>query len=790
MGDQQELPLPPAACSSGVVINGCCVLRAHDEHRVVVVSGLPVHHYSAEDAVAEAYAMVLLVDGGYATQREVAVAFKCTARTVRRHQVRYANGGLAALATRSGWRPGRRRIPTKRVRIVERLKAQGLSNREIARRLGVTEKAIRKLVGPAPPEAEQQLALGNPPATTSEASRLPSGAPVVAGASSSSVTQESQGDCQHSLNTTTSGPEPQPMHIDVDTGNRVGDRVLACIGLLDDAQPAFGNHKSVIGAGVLCAVPMLVRSGIFASAKRLYGEIGPAFYGLRTTLLTLQLLALWRIKRVEGLKEHDPQSLGRVLGLDRAPEIKTVRRKLTRLASYGRAEQLGRELARLRVQERGPLMGFLYVDGHVRVYHGQHNIPKVYATRLRLAVPGTTDYWVHDKSGDPLFVLTVPANTGLAKTLPKLLGEVRTFLGKRRVTIVFDRGGFSPKLFRMLLAQNFDILTYRKGKGRRIHPRRFVLRKKRIDGRVISYRLHDQPVRFLKGTLRLRQITRLCDDGEHQTAVLTSRFDLQDIELAYRMFERWRQENFFKYMREEFLLDALCDYRVEPDEPTRTVPNPQRRALDKKIRLARTQLQQLEHAYGVAAADNPEGRRPTMRGFKIANAKIGKELRAVRNTIKTLVARRRKLPQRVEVKDLGHDALFRLATERKHLTNLVKMIAFQAESDLMALLEPLYARNDDEGRTLLHELFRTPADIEPKDSELRLTIHPLSSPHRTLAAKALCNALNELAIPFPGSKLRLRFAVHERPQVGLAFPGPKPPTPPGRRRKADTSHKG
>ena len=57
----------------------------------------------------------------------------------------------------SGWRPGRRRVPTKRARIIERLKTEGVSNREIARRLGVTEKAIRKQVGPSERQAQQQL---------------------------------------------------------------------------------------------------------------------------------------------------------------------------------------------------------------------------------------------------------------------------------------------------------------------------------------------------------------------------------------------------------------------------------------------------------------------------------------------------------------------------------------------------------------------------------------------------------------------------------------------------------
>ena len=71
---------------------------------------------------------------------------------------------------------------------------------------------------------------------------------------------------------------------------------------------------------------------------------------------------------------------------------------------------------------------------------------------------------------------------------------------------------------------------------------RHVARTRRldIDGRWVSYDLHDQPVRFLKGKLRLRQVTRLCDNG-HQTQVITNRWDLRDIEVAYRMFDRWRQ---------------------------------------------------------------------------------------------------------------------------------------------------------------------------------------------------------------------------------------------------------
>jgi len=782
VAEQQCLPLPETVSSRTAAINARCLLCAEGEQRVVVVAGLPMHHYSEKDAVAEAYAMVLLVDGGHATQKEIAVAFRCSERTVRRHQERYADGGMTALAKRSGWRPGRRRVPSKRTRIIERLKAEGLSNRAIAKRLGVTENAIRKQVGPADrPTHQQRLPLADPPGQSDTA--VPSVpeprqlSPECAELTPPSCSDDGQTSARQapSDGQGVEDPEAVAMSLDIDPANRIWDRLLACFGLLDDAAPIFGNAKAVPAAGVLCALPALVASGIFRSAHKIYGEIGPSFYGLRTTLLTLLLMALWRIQRPEALKEHDPQGLGRLLGLDRAPEVKTMRRKLSRLASYRRAEQLGRELARLRVAERGHLMGFLYVDGHVRVYHGKRNIPKTHVARIRLAMPATTDYWINDQCGDPLFVITALANAGMVKMLPEVLAEVRQLVGDRRPTIVFDRGGWSPKLFQQLLDANFDVLTYRKGKSRRTGVHRFIAKSAKIDGRSVEYRLHDQAVRFLKGKLRLRQVTRLTDDG-HQTQVITSRWDLADIEVAYRMFERWRQENFFKYLRDEFLLDALTDYQVEPDDPTRTLPNPQRRALDKEIRKARLEVGRLEQAYGSAAVDNPEGRRPTMRGFKTAYGKLGKQLRAARDHLNGLLSRRRKLPARVEVRDLSDSAFVKLATERKHLTNLVKMVAFQAESDLLASLKPHYARSDDEGRTLLHELFRAAADIEVTEAELRITLQPLSSPHRTLAAQHLCNALTQTATTFPGSRLTLRFAVCPPPLIGLAFPGPRPKT--------------
>ena len=135
--------------------------------------------------------------------------------------------------------------------------------------------------------------------------------------------------------------------------------------------------------------------------------------------------------------------------------------------------------------------------------------------------------------------------------------------------------------------------------------------------------------------------------------------------------------------------------------------NPERRALDKEVRAARADLAKLEREYGAAAADNAEQRRPTMRGFKVAHGRLGKQLRAARTRVARLIEQRRDVPKRVEIRDLDEQATVKLASERKHLTNIIKMVAYQAESDLVALLRPHYARVDQEGRTLLHELFAT-----------------------------------------------------------------------------------
>ena len=256
--------------------------------------------------------MVSLVEQGWADQNEVARAFGYAARTVRRQQPRVEDGGWAALGQGNGYPRGRARRATARTQGVQELRKPGCFTREIARRLGVSPKAIRKLLrrwgckDSAPVQPERALNAAGP------------GDPSLSAVCSTAVA---------------------PATLDTDPSERWNDRLMAYWGLLDDAAPRFGSRTGVARAGVLLALPPLIHSGVFACAQTIYGSLGPAFYGLRPSLLTRLLMAPGRIKRPEGLKEHSPPALGRVLGLDRAPEVKTLRRKRARWAAAGKAAQ-------------------------------------------------------------------------------------------------------------------------------------------------------------------------------------------------------------------------------------------------------------------------------------------------------------------------------------------------------------------------------------------------------------------------------------------------------------------
>lgn len=736
----------------------------------VFYSAIPIFRYHEEDRIGKHMAMIHLVETGLAKASEVAEAFSIHRTTIFRSQKKIEQEGVSGLVEKKTGPKGGKKIKGELEKVIKKLKLQGLSNEAIGQRLGLSTTGVRKAlirIGFKPDKEK----IRQVPLLESDAANIhPAGKKEEGRLADVSDTEETEAaiisehlelkeaDIKESAEK--ESPRGFEISMDADPRDRSVDRVLARMGLLDDAVPVFCEKAKVSFAGFLLAIPPLASSGVFEVAKKIYGSIGPSFYGLRTTLLTLLMMAILRIKRPEGLKEKSPANLGLLMGLDRAPEVKTLRRKLTRLALLGKAYEFLKMLAHLRVKQQGQALGYLYIDGFVRAYHGKRKLSKAYVSRRRLAMPGMTDYWVHDQNGEPLFVVPSEANYGLAKMLKPVLVEIRSLVGKRRATVVFDRGGWSPRLFREILDLGFDMMTYRKGKTRKISKESFKEHSLNVDGRTVKYQLHEQPVRFLKGKLRLRQVTRLREDG-HQTQIVTSKQDMSAGVVAYRMFERWRQENYFKYMQQEYALDALVDYNFEPVDLATEVPNPERRAAEKQLKAARQELAKREEKYGAEAFDHPESRRPPMRGFKIADSMDGREVQRWRARVEKLEQKVRSLPKRVTAGEAYKGELVRLSQERKLLTDGIKMMAYQAESALLNLVRPYYSRTDEEGRKLIVSCFQNSGVLELKENKLIVTFDPLSSAHRTSALAELCRELNECEVKYPGTGLVLEYRVKD-----------------------------
>jgi hypothetical protein len=556
--------------------------------------------------------------------------------------------------------------------------------------------------------------------------------------------------------------------IDGDPDNRAGDRALARLGQLEDALPLFGERPCQRQAGVLLAVPLLVKSGLLEAFASIYHSLAPAFYGLRTTVVVLLLSALLRIKRPEHFKEHNPQELGHVVGLDRMPEVKTVHRKLDQLAAHQRARELMQAMAQRRIADDPERVAFLYVDGHVHAYYGRHPLAKAKKPQQQVARPAATDNWVHDAYGEPLLVVTSEMNEALTQVLEPILTEVKQLVGDRRPIAIFDRGGFSPKLFARLDKLGFDVMTYRKGKTAPWPVSQFVEVEHVVEGRRYRYRLAERR-RVRVGRLRprrkkrssglgpqylwMREVRVLRDDGR-QTAILLTCQELETIAVPYRQFNRWRQENYFKYMDAEFELDALLEYEVQDVSGERDRPNPARRPLERKLAAARTRVQRLQSQLGAAVNPHASSPQRTMRGFKIAHAELRSELAEAEADVARLVAALEALPRRVPA-----NGLKTLKTEKKLIADTIKMTAYQVETRLLRMLGDHYCRTDDEGRTLLQAAFQSTGRIELREEELYVELAPQSSPHRTKAIEALCTELNALDTKFPGTCLRLKLGI-------------------------------
>ena len=776
------LPLssPPSDGRETVRINKNVYVEQVDGFCVVWVSLAPWHRFVATSKIDRRIVGANLVLAGLARAADVVRGLEISRDTLHRDRKRLLEDGLQAIASlRPGPQGPSKATPALQAR-ARRFYRKGLSKIEIGRRLGLTEGTVRAILADEAPREPPLVQLSLLPKEAESATRGEDEAATAAEeAETSRPVEEGELEATSSNTDASTGEDasafvpliPHPKETAERHFDRTIDRVLASYGRISEAEVCYVPGDDLRFVGALLIVPALVATGFFAGVERVYGSLKNGFYGLRHTVMTLAVMLILRVKRAENLTRVSPTALGRLIGLDRAPEVKTLRRRVHEIARQGKADEFMRWFATHLAEKNADVIGFLYVDGHTRVYYGKRGVSKAYSTRKRLALPAVTDFWVNDANGQPVFVVTGEVNQSLTKQLLPLVGEMKALVPPgKRFTFLFDRGGWSPTLFKELVDAGCDFVTYRKGKCPRYCVNGFTEHTFDAGEAKETYMLRDGFTRFGVG-MQFRQIVRRENDGK-QIAIVTSHMELPAAEVVFRLGDRWRQENYFGYARAEFALDALDTYEVNPEDPDRTVPNPKRKPLDKKIKALRKEIKELEAELGRATDTNEESRRRTVRGLKIAHGELRQKLAEKREEMERLVERRKKLSTRVTIAEATDDEAVVLAVEHKHFMNAVKMAVYRAESLLLQRLGPHYARNEDEGRALLREAFNSAGSLKLENGDLCVTLAPMSAPRRARAIAALCRQLNEAHVRIPGTTLRLRFAVSRKTGVSEMAMGP------------------
>ena len=192
-------------------------------------------------------------------------------------------------------------------------------------------------------------------------------------------------------------------------------RIAASLGQLNAVAPSFKASLDVPNGGVLFALPALLVSGLLSHTQQ-YFQLPRGYYPLESIFVLLAFMA--RIKTVEALRYCPPGEWGKLLGLDRIPEAKTLREKIGILSSNEQPSKWAAQLSKEWMQSDPDSAAVLYIDGHVRVYSGsQTKLPRHYVARQKLCLRATTDYWVNAIDGQPFFLLNKAVDPGLIKVM-------------------------------------------------------------------------------------------------------------------------------------------------------------------------------------------------------------------------------------------------------------------------------------------------------------------------------------------------------------------------------------
>jgi hypothetical protein len=550
-------------------------------------------------------------------------------------------------------------------------------------------------------------------------------------------------------------------------------RFAASVGASGPPPIQFKASSDIPNAGVLLALPSLLAVGLLFRTDEQF-KLPQGYYRLHSVFLLVALMALARLKSAESLRYCAPGEWGKILGLDRIPEVRTLRQKIRLLAQGTAPAQWSADLCRDWMQAKPEEATLFYVDGHVRVYHGEAaHLPRRYVARQKLCLRGSIDYWVNAMDGQPFFLIHKDIDPKLCAVLekdivPRLMEDAPNQATEEelsndpllhRFTVIFDREGYSPDLIARLKKLRVACLTYRKFVYDEWERREFLPYRVRLaSGEEVDMKLAERGVKL--EPIWVREVRRLTDTG-HQTSILATDYKSDLTRIAVAMFARWSQENFFKYARENFSIDRLVDYGCEdiPDKSALVV-SPEYRRLDIEVRKTRGRLNRA--VAELASLKLPlEPDRVQTEAFEEKKAIKEEAIMHLRTSLEKSKSERKATTHHVPLAELPEAERFtRLSPQAKHLTDTIKMIAYRAETAMAHILREKMSRQED-SRALLKAIYKAEADLRPDIDKKTLTVrlHHLANRSNEAALRHLCQELNSTETVFPDTDLRLVYEL-------------------------------
>jgi len=709
-----QLPLTDLNPALGIPLGRRLRVLQSDGQRAVFVGSTAIHVYDACDRGAEAAAIALLAHARVAPDVALAKAFGIHRNTVGRLEHRLEEAGMAGVVPAKPGPKGPHKVTPAVREVVQELwhlDSVRLAH-AIEQRTGVCLSAqhVRAL------RQQGRAAV----------------VPLVLWSEPTAAKDEEPGE-----------PEPKP----------APEATEPPVALPEQARGRY------LGAALY--YPALQTLGLLEAALACFRLPGAARFGVRAVILTLFFLGLFSKTTLEAAKHLRRWDFGPLVGTERAPAVKTLRRKLGALVKQGQAARFGALLARRWVEQGVIATAYLYVDGHVKAYTGKRKLAECWNPHRRMPLPGLLTYFVNDQQGRPLLFITEEANTSLAQVMPKIVACIREVVGERRFTVIFDRGGFDGKLFAWLHQEGIDFITYQRGEPG-LPVERFQRRECHFEGRRMRLWLAEDQVPVGQSGPWRRIVVRTKDG--HQTPILPSLTRPAPAKVACLIFARWRQENFFKYSREHHGLDQLLGYAWAEADGARLVPNPERKQVERELKAKRQELARQKVEMGQALLDEPRWGR-TAHGLKIAQGGAVGHLRALEQEIDVLRDRRAELPTHVPLAEAGPRQVLRL--EQKAIVDRIKMTAYNAEEWLLELLVRHYP-NPHDVRGLLRSFADLAGEIHTTPTEAVITLDAPDLPLHRRALRGLCADLNQLGATYPGRDLPLRYEVAVHHSEGTA----------------------